>query len=99
MSAILSHPFRLAPSGSVATVEQDTAAADAEQIAVLILTRTGERPLVPAFGISDPVFAELNPAEVLAGIATYGPPVDIESFNARPAGPAGTELVVELEFD
>lgn len=97
MARILSHPFRLELNGTVATVEQDTATADAEQIAVLALTRLTERPLVPGFGITDPAYRGLDPAELRGGLAVYGPPVTVTGITARPL----TELeeLVEVSFD
>jgi hypothetical protein len=74
---ILSHPFRLAPDGRVATVDQNADQAHAEQLAVLMLTRRGERPLVPSFGITDPTFADLDQAELDGAIDTFGPPIEI----------------------
>lgn len=71
---LLSHPFRLTPAGDVATVEEGTEDAAAEALAVLILTRKGERELVPDYGISDPIAQGLNLAEVAVGLLDYGPP-------------------------
>jgi hypothetical protein len=93
---IISHPFRLAAGGAVATVEQDTDAANAEQIAVLAMTRAGERPMVPGFGLTDPAFAGFRPAELVAGIQAWGPPVAVGEVATRPADDA-TELVT-VEF-
>lgn len=70
---LLSHPFRLEPNGSVATVEDGTEEAAAEGIAVLILTRKGERDLVPDFGLTDPTFDELSLAELNVSLADFGP--------------------------
>lgn len=70
---LLSYPFRLTLAGDVATVEDGTEDAAAEALAVLILTRKGERDLVPDFGISDPVAQGLNLAEVAVGVLDYGP--------------------------
>jgi hypothetical protein len=70
---LLSHPFRLTPAGDVATVEDGTEDAAAEQAAILILTRKGERTLVPDYGVTDPVFSSLNVAEVAVGLTDYGP--------------------------
>ena len=67
---LLSHPFRLEANGSVATVEDGTEEAAAEGIAILVLTRRGERELVPGFGMTDPTFDVLSLAE-------YGPPVTV----------------------
>lgn len=71
---LLSYPFRLTPAGDVATVEQGTEDEAAEALAVLVLTRKGERELVPDFGVSDPVARGLNLAEIAAGLIDYGPP-------------------------
>lgn len=70
---LLSHPFRLTQAGDVATVEDGTEDAAAEALAVLVLTRKGERELVPDFGISDPIAQGLNLAEVAVGVLDYGP--------------------------
>lgn len=95
---ILSHPFRLAPNGAVATVEADSDAGESEQIAVLALTRAGERPLVPGFGIPDPAFATSYPTGALiAGLATYGPPVRVVDVTSTAL--SDTEVVVEVAFD
>jgi hypothetical protein len=74
---LLSHPFRLGPTRAAATVAEGTDQALAEAIAVLALTRKGERPLVPEFGLSDPAFDDFDVAELNAQLATYGPDVTI----------------------
>ena len=70
---LLSYPFRLGSAGDVATVEDDTEDAAAEAAAVLILTRKGERTLVPDYGVTDPTYRVLNVAEVAVGLTDYGP--------------------------
>jgi hypothetical protein len=75
VARIVSHPFRLAANGSIATVEQDSEGGDAEQLAVLALTKLGERAVVPAFGITDPTFEGFAVSEFVAGVAAFGPPV------------------------
>lgn len=97
MARILSHPFRLASNSAVATVDQDSAVADAEQIAVLALTRPGERPLAPGFGVTDPVYTGFNPAELTAGVAVYGPPVTIRQVTAEPV--SDVEQRVQIDFE
>jgi hypothetical protein len=79
---ILSHPFRLAPNGSIAVVDADSDQGRAEQLAVLCLTRIGERDLVPGFGITDPVFTGIDPAEIVAGLAAYGPAVTVSDVSS-----------------
>lgn len=83
MAPILSHPFRVLRNGPIATVEQDSDEGKAEQIAVLVLTHLGERPLAPGFGITDPAFAGVESSEVLAGIQEYGPVVNIVTVDVE----------------
>jgi phage baseplate assembly protein W len=88
----LSHPFRLTPSGRVATVEQDSDQANGELLAVLVRTETGERPLQPEFGVTDPRFSGVEPTEIAAGIEAFGPDVTISALTVTQADP-GTVLV------
>lgn len=74
---LLAHPFRLERNGAVATVEDDTDDANAQAIAVLALTRKGERVLVPRFGLTDPLFARVALADLNLGLTDYGPPVRV----------------------
>lgn len=74
---LLSHPFRLERNGSVATVTDGTDEANAEGIAVLALTRKGERDLVPDFGLTDPAFDSVTLADLNIGLLDYGPTVEV----------------------
>lgn len=69
----LSFPFRVDPGGHVATVTQGSDEHTAELVAHLLLTRKGERVLVPDFGITDPVFRDLDAAELQVTVETFGP--------------------------
>lgn len=73
---LLSFPFRVR-GGAVALVDQGSDEQHAELVAVLVLTRKSERPLVPDFGITDPVFLEADRAEIRAGLVMFGPDVEI----------------------
>lgn len=97
MARILSHPFRIAANGAVAAVEQDSEQADREQIAMLILTKRGERPLAPGFGITDPTFDRVSASEVTAGVALYGPPVNVTEVLTTIT--AADEQLVEVRFE
>lgn len=94
---LLSHPFRLEANGAVATVEDDTEEAYAEGIAVLALTRKGERDLVPDFGLTDPAFDELSLAELNVGLADFGPPVEVTDVTI--AYPSDTTERVVIAFE
>ena len=91
---LLSHPFRLEPSGDVATVEDDTDEAYAEGIAVLALTRRGERVLVPGFGITDPLFDRVALADLNIGLTDYGPPVRITDVTTVPVSDVAERVVL-----
>lgn len=80
----MSYPFRIGGGGAVATVEQNSDDADAEQLAILILTRTGERGLVPEFGLRDPAFAGIDASELAGAVSRWGPPVRLTDIAAAP---------------
>lgn len=77
IAQILTHPFALLLDGHVATVEATSDAGLAQQIAVLALTRPGERPLVPGFGMPDPAFQGFEGSALAAGVALWGPDVNL----------------------
>lgn len=78
----IAHPFRLV-AGRVASVPVGSDAAINQHIAVLATTRRGERPLVPAFGITDPAFRAVDIAEVNAGLSLFGPAVRVTGTDMR----------------
>ena len=94
---LLSHPFRLSTTGTVATVEQGSAQAVAEQIAMLCSTHKGERVMLPDFGLSDPAFVGIDQAEVALGVNLYGPKVRISRIKA--SVPKDGTVEVKIEFD
>lgn len=95
---VISHPFRLSPTGEVATVLEGSERANAEAIVALVSTRVGERVLVPGFGVTDPVFADLDLAEVNAGLSTYGPE-DVTVNAIEVDHPADTRATIAIEFE
>lgn len=94
MQELISHPFRLTPSGRVATVEQGSDAAAAEQLAVLLMTRPLERPLAPGFGVTDPAFQKLAASEVAAAVETYGPAVELHAIDIVATSDSDQRVVV-----
>lgn len=73
MTSVIAHPFRLAAGGAVAVVDDRSDAGLAQEIAVLVATRKGERPLVPGYGLTDPVFDQVDVAQINAALTAYGP--------------------------
>lgn len=96
MSSILSHPFRLDTRGYIATVEQTSDAGVAEQLAILALTHTGERALVPGYGIPDPVFAGFDTDVYVGAVAAWGPPATISKIDVRPIDDVTQQVAVSF---
>lgn len=96
MGAILAYPFTILPGGRVATVDQDSDAGHAQQLASLIATRLGERVLVPTFGVPDPAFSTLDGNDVAAAVELFGPPVRIVSVETGPVRSGTAEVTVEF---
>lgn len=94
---LISFPFRFEANGSAATVEQDSDAATAEQIAVLLLTRRSERPLVPDFGVVDMVGRGLDPSELAAALGTYGPDVELLDVAIDEVGDGVQQVTVTFD--
>ncbi len=72
---ILAWPFHLDETGQAVTVVQSSDAGRVQEVAALILTRLGERTMVPAFGTPDPAFAGVEASTIAAGASMFGPPV------------------------
>ena len=78
---MLSVPFRILPSGHAAKIDDTSDEAMSQLIAAAVMTRIGERPLWPTYGLPDPVFSKVDGAQLAAVLATYGPKVQIFSIN------------------
>lgn len=70
---LITHPFRLRRDGSVDTAPPGSEEQISSQLAALIGTRVGERPMAHTFGVPDPAFAGLAAADVAAGVRIFGP--------------------------
>jgi hypothetical protein len=92
---VISFPFRLDGTGSVATVEQDSDVEVEEQIALATLTRTGERIQVPTFGIADPVFSGFQAGALQRHLIDFGPHVTIKAMNINPTVDGREEVVID----
>lgn len=93
----ISFPFRLTPTGSVATVERGSDAEIEEAIAVLCLTPIGERPMRPTFGVPDPAFAGLHVGDVQVGLDEHGPEgVTVLSVSSTPH--SNTQEVADIQW-
>lgn len=99
---VLAFPFRLSPSGRPATVERDSDADIAQQIAMVLTTRQAageqpaERPLSPAFGVEDPAFTGVDPAVLATALAVNVPQARIGAITV--AYPQDGLARVTIEF-
>lgn len=78
---LLSYPFRLALSGDAATVEAESDAQLAEELAVAVLTRPEEREYLEGFGVADPVFAGFDLDALRLHVSLHGPDVDVDALS------------------
>lgn len=90
----MSFPFRLEPSGTVATVEQNSDTEIDEQIALALLTSPGERIQVPQFGCNDPAFTGFETASLRRHLATFGPEVEAVQVGATAWGDDRQQVTV-----
>lgn len=96
---LISFPFRLNNAGTVAVLEDGTEDYYAEQLAVLLLTRPGERPMVPDFGVTDPTYDVFNDEELDAKIEMFGPPIQLTGVTTEFVGPTQEAIQVTFERD
>lgn len=95
---MISFPFRLTPTGSVAVVEEGSDAAIDEAIAVLCLTTIGERLMRPTFGVPDPAYAGLYVGDVQVGLDEHGPEgVRVIAVESTPV--SNTQEVADIRWD
>jgi hypothetical protein len=78
---LISFPFRIDGTGSIASVEQDTDAEIEEQIAVAVLTRPGERITVPTFGVADPIFSRFLVGALQRHVLDFGPLIQVNEVS------------------
>lgn len=81
---LISFPFRLDPTGSIATVEQDGDAEIGEQIALAMLTRPGERIQAPTFGVRDPAYVGFELGALQRHLNDFGPRVEVGTVSIKP---------------
>lgn len=94
---LIAYPFRLSASGNVVTVEEGTDEQLAQELAVGVLTRAGERPLVPDFGIADPTFMGFDEEAMLLHVDLFGPPVTVARVEVRWTDEQTQSVVVEFD--
>jgi hypothetical protein len=86
MSGAIAFPFKITGASEVATVPYGSDAEVEQAIAVLVLTRLGERPMEPDFGTPDPMMGEITASDIQVGLDSYGPDdIVIASVTSSPS--------------
>lgn len=86
MARVLALPFRLTPSGSLATITQDHPAEITQSVALLLDTRPGDRRTLPDYGLPDYLFSGLDPAIVGEVVAEWEPRADPDTIETVTSG-------------
>lgn len=97
MTRLISFPFRVDPTGSVAARDDSDVEYLGEELAQLIQTHPGERELVPLYGLNDPAYAGLDAAMLTGQVSLFGPPVQITKVESRPLNDTQTDVVVYFD--
>ena len=80
---LIAFPFRFKPDGSVAKVTQTSDDHTAQRIYGFVKTTSGELPLALGYGLTDPVFANIELGEVEAGINLYHPDIVVDASSTK----------------
>lgn len=91
---LIAFPFRLGPTGSLATVEQNSDADVDQQLAIAVLTAPGERDQAPTFGVADPAFSGFPLGALQRHVTDFGPRVAITEVVVTPTQDGREEVVV-----
>lgn len=86
----LRHPFTIQANGRAAVLDDDSDEAAAQEIAFLLLTRPGERPLLPEYGTPDPTYDTTGSAALAAQVAAFGPTVNVTDVTQTAPSDTGT---------
>lgn len=96
MAETLQVPFRFA-AGKAAKVDARSDAGLLQQVAVLLMTRLGERPMRLALGVHDPTWHDLDLVEANSALRTFGSGVRLARLSAEWADATTRRLVIEAE--
>lgn len=97
--SLLSHPFRILPSGSAAVLDDATDEYMAERIALILTTEEGERVLVPDFGVGDLAYSGLTQAALAVQCDLFDLPVSILAVEEKPMSDDLVGYTVTFDID
>tara|TARA_B100000287_G_C20338905_1_gene664975 strand:+ start:405 stop:710 length:306 start_codon:yes stop_codon:yes gene_type:complete len=97
---VLSYPFRIDPFNSRAgVVSTDTDTYKAEQVTAFCRTEKNERPIMPDYGITDPLFNRFDTGEFSEGFTNFYSSEDIKisAIQLKERGGRQTDVIIEFE--
>lgn len=94
MAEQFSFPFRLDASGRPATVDSDSDDGRGERLAMLALTRKGDRPLLVELGLPDPTWEGFSAPALAAQLARYAPDVRLDDVDVQAVSDGGLRVTV-----
>jgi hypothetical protein len=98
MTRVLAFPLRLAGNGSLATVEQGSAAHAAQIALAAAVTRPGERPLSPLYGSVDPAGGD-DLSVVAAGIEASEPGLLVDEIASQINADGTADLTLRVRWE
>ena len=98
MSATLAHPFRLDAAGSAAIVPQGGKRHALEIVRHIVSCRTGERPLAPEWGISDPLADGIDEPDIRAAIDLCEPDIVVSGVTLTPRDGTDIDIVIDAAW-
>lgn len=96
---LIAYPFGFTRQGTVAAVPEGSDEALMQELAVAVLTRVGERILVPAFGAADPTFVGFESDALRLHVGLFGPPVTIEDVTIVARTDTSQDVVVAFSTE
>lgn len=97
MAHLLSLPFRVNPSGKASAVEQGSDDYYKQQLAALVLTVEGERPINDEFGMPDMAFSGFPLSTLHSKAEIYLPEVSSIEVATEPIDDRSQYLTVGFE--
>lgn len=91
----LSFPIKFS-SGQIKTLQRGSFEYYRQILTLSILTEIGEHPITPDFGVLDPAFISIEPADFILNAARYLPEVEITNINPNLRNDGS--LSVEFDF-
>lgn len=93
---LIAFPFEMDESGGIRTQEDGTDEYAQSELMMILAVNTGERELVPGFGIPDPRFSEVDTHAIATCTQVFAPHITIGKIDDTFV--SGYEQRVEIEY-